>query len=114
MVTSAARNGSTRRNIITFTQVTTFNFQKTVGAHSENHHMISALQSVHKSPVSVTVPVLLITEVFSAKTGHRQETHEPHGDHTQESGLYTLYTVYTLNSESGKYILLKSQKTLQH
>ena len=110
MVTSAARSGSTRRNILTFTQVTTFNFKKTVGAHSQNHHMISALQSVHKSPLPVTVPLLLITEVFSAQTGHMQETHEAHGDHTQESGLYTLYTVYTLNSEAGKYILLKGVK----
>ena len=68
MVTSAARSGSTRRNILTFTQVTTFNFQETVSAHSQNHHMISALQSLH-SPVPVTVSVLLITEVFSAQTG---------------------------------------------
>ena len=79
--------------------------------------MILALQSVHKSPVPVTVPVLLITEVCSAQTGHMQETHEAHGDHTQESGLYTLYTlytVYTVNSESGKYILLKGVKKANH
>ena len=97
MVTSAARSGSTRRNILTFTQVTTFNFQKTVSAHSQNHHMISALQSVHKSPVPVTVPVLLITEVFSAQTGHMQEAHEAHGlGITRRKMVCTLCTPCTL------------------